>query len=257
MARSSASAKPCSSVPSVSPSVSPLSSSLPRGRLERGGLVGARRLERLEDVLLLGADLRADLLDRRLAMEVERELRDRAVDLQRELLQVARHAHRPRAVAEVALDLPEDGRHRIARERDLALEVEAVDRLDQAQARDLEEVVEGLLGALVAARELARERQEALDEHLAVDRVALVQITREERAILLGPVDDAPGLVLPSFGHGHADGHSGRVDGGTEVAAKGMALGLEYERRGAGAQCRVVAGDRPRPATALYSAGVR
>src|SRR6185312_15176054 len=40
-------------------------------RLERGGLVGARRLERLEDVLLLRAHLRADLLDRRLAMEVQ------------------------------------------------------------------------------------------------------------------------------------------------------------------------------------------
>ena len=136
-------------------------------------------------------------------MQVERELGDRAVDLQRELLQVARDAHRPGAVAEVALDLAEDGRHRVAGERDLALEVEAVDRLDQAEARDLEEVVEGLLGALVAAGELARERQEALDEHLAVDRVALVQVAREERAILLGPVDDAPGLVLPSFGHGH------------------------------------------------------
>ena len=182
-------------------------------------------------------------------MQVERQLGDRAVDLQRELLQVARHAHRPRAVAEVALDLAEDGRHRVARERDLALEVEAVDRLDQAEAGDLEEVVEGLLGALVAARELARERQEALDEHLAVDRIALVQVAREERAVLLGAVDGAPGLVLARaaatvtrrrpFGW--------RADCGMGMAMDGMALEREYERRGAGAQCVVAAGAGPRP----------
>ena len=192
MARSSASANPCSSVPSVSPSVSPLSSSLP---------VGARRLECLEDVLLVGADLGGDLADRRLAMEVKRELGDGAVDLQRELLQVARHAHRPRAIAEVALDLAQDRRHRIAREGDLALEVEAVDRLDQTEAGDLEEVVEGLLGALVAARELARERQEALDEHLAIDRIALIQIAGEEGAILRNP-GDVVRSVVGLAGHG-------------------------------------------------------
>ena len=107
-------------------------------------------------------------------MQVDGQLRHGAVDLQRELLQVARHAHRPGAVAEVALDLAEDRRDGVAGERDLALEVEAVDRLDEAQRGDLQEVVERLLRALVAARELARERQEALDERLAVDRVAAV-----------------------------------------------------------------------------------
>ena len=101
-------------------------------------------------------------------MQVARELGDGAVDLQRELLQVARDAHRPGPVAEVALDLAEDRRHGVAGERDLAVEVEAVDRLDEAERRDLEEVVERLLGALVAARELAGERQEALDEQRAV-----------------------------------------------------------------------------------------
>ena len=139
-------------------------------RLQRGGAVGARRPR--------SASSTSSSRRRRPCAPIsatvgwrcrsQRQLGDRAVDLQRQLLQVARHAHRPRAVAEVALDLAEDRRHRVARERDLALEVEAVDRLDQAERRDLEEVVEGLLGALVAARELARERQEALDEHLAV-----------------------------------------------------------------------------------------
>ena len=174
-------------------------------RLQRRGPVGARGLERLEDVLRVSADLRPDLLDRRLALELEVELGDRAVDLQREVLEVARHADRPGAVAEVALDLAQDGRHRIAREGDPAVEAEAVDGVDEAEAGDLEEVVEGLVGALVAARELARERQEALDEHLAVDRVALVEVACEQGAILRDPrsvvrgVADWPDMVsLPA-----------------------------------------------------------
>ena len=126
------------------------------------------------------------------------ELGDRPVDFQGKVLQVARDAYRPGAVAEVALDLAQDGRHREAREGEPAVEVEAVDGVDEAQARDLEEVIEGLLGALVAACQLARQRQEALDEHLAIDRVALIEVAREQRAILLGAAiahADSPGGV--------------------------------------------------------------
>src|SRR3712207_8947158 len=61
----------------------------------------------------------------------------------------------------------EDRRDRVAGERDLAGRVEAVDRLDQAQRRDLHEVVERLVGALVAARQLAGQREEALGELVA------------------------------------------------------------------------------------------
>ena len=62
----------------------------------------------------------------------------------------------------------------------------------------------GSLGALVAACQLARERQEALDEHLAVDRIALIEVAREQRAILLGAAiahADSPG---GGAGPGHA-----------------------------------------------------
>ena len=112
--------------------------------------------------------------------------------LQRELLQVARHADRPGAVAEVALDLAEDRRDRVGGERDLALGVEAVDRLDQADRRDLEEVVERLARALVAAGELARQRQEALDELLARPGVAGA-VAQEQLAVLAGALGAAPG----------------------------------------------------------------
>ena len=108
------------------------------------------------------------------AAELARHLVGDAVDLDRQLLQVARHAHRPALVAEVALELAEDRRHRERRERRLARRVEAVDRLQQAERRDLDEVVELLAAALVAPRELARQRQEALHELLARGRIAVL-----------------------------------------------------------------------------------
>ena len=63
--------------------------------------------------------------------------------------------------------------------------IEAVDRLEQAERRDLDEVVELLAAALVAPRELARERQEALDELLARGRVALAVVADEQPPVLL------------------------------------------------------------------------
>ena len=62
--------------------------------------------------------------------------------------------------------------------------LEPVDRLEQAQRRDLHEVVERLAAALVAARELAGERQEALYERLASLLVAVAVIAREQPAVL-------------------------------------------------------------------------
>jgi hypothetical protein len=53
----------------------------------------------------------------------------------------------------VALDLAEDGRRRVRREAHLAREVEALDRLHDPDAGDLDEVVERLAAAGVAARQ--------------------------------------------------------------------------------------------------------
>jgi hypothetical protein len=89
---------------------------------------------------------------------VASEVGDDAVDAQRQPLEVARDAHRPGAVAEMALDLAGHRRDGEARERDAARRVEAVDRLDEAEAGDLEDVVEGLLGALAARGEAACQR---------------------------------------------------------------------------------------------------
>jgi len=153
-------------------------------------------------------------------LKVQRELAHRTIDLQRHLLQVSRDAHRPRAVAEVALDLAEDGGDGVAGERDLAVEVEAVDGLDQPERGDLHEVVERLLRALVTTGQLAGEREEALDEHLAVDGVAPVQVALEERPVLLSAVRRARRLVGRCLIGGQRGIHAAR----TRPVAEGWGL---------------------------------
>ena len=152
--------------------------------VERDRPVGARGLARLEHLLGGHADRLGDLDRRRRAAELAAHLVADAVDLDGELLQVARHAHGPALVAEVALELAEDRRDRERGERGLALRVEAVDRLQQAERGDLHEVVERLAAALVAAGELAGERQEALDERVARRRIAALVVLHQQPTIL-------------------------------------------------------------------------
>jgi hypothetical protein len=80
----------------------------------------------------------------------------------------------------VALELADDRRHRVGREVAAAVGVEAVDRVDEADARDLDEVVERLGAAVVAAGEPAGERQEALDELIAGGDVAEAGVPAEQ-----------------------------------------------------------------------------
>ena len=62
--------------------------------------------------------------------------------------------------------------------------IEAIDRLDEAQRGDLQQIVERLAGALVAARELSRQREEALHELVASAGVRVAVIADEQLAIL-------------------------------------------------------------------------
>ena len=90
---------------------------------------------------------------------------------------------RPALVAEVALQLAEDGRCGVARELRAAAGFEAVDRLDQAEARDLQQVVERLVGVRVAQREIASQRQETLHQLLTRGEVAELVIANQELSL--------------------------------------------------------------------------
>ena len=87
---------------------------------------------------------------------------------------------RPRLVPEVASDLADDRRHRIRRQLDPALEVEAVDRLDQPDRADLDEILDLLAPARVARGQRAHERQHLLDEPVARRSVAVLVIGAQQ-----------------------------------------------------------------------------
>jgi hypothetical protein len=80
----------------------------------------------------------------------------------------------------VALDLARDVRGGEGGELDAALDVEAVDGLDEADGADLHEIVEGLAAVRVAAGDVPHERHHALDEHAAGFKVAVSVIQLEE-----------------------------------------------------------------------------
>jgi hypothetical protein len=119
--------------------------------------------------------------------------------------------HGPARVSEVALQLAEDGRHGVGREGRAAGRVEAVDRLHEADRGDLHEVVERLVGPLVAACQLARQGQEALDQLLARGGVSLLVVAEQQTSVLAGALEPAFLVELV-----RAAGH-GLVDDGDEL----------------------------------------
>ena len=123
--------------------------------LERDEVVRLTRLHGLEDLLGGDAEVLGDLGDRRRVLESLRERVDRLVHLERELLKTTRDLDGPALVAEVALDLPHDRGRRVGGELDLAVDVEAVDSLDEADGPDLDQVVDRLTAVPEPAREVA------------------------------------------------------------------------------------------------------
>src|SRR5205085_202070 len=91
-----------------------------------------------------------------------------------ELLDVARDADHPAAITEMALDLARDRRDREGREAHVSVEVEAVDRLDEAERGDLLEVVQRLALVGIPPRERACQWKRPLDELPACPFVSVV-----------------------------------------------------------------------------------
>ena len=80
----------------------------------------------------------------------------------------------------------QDRRHGEGAEGDGPGRIEAVHGLDEAEARHLHEVLERLAGTGVAARKLARQRQEPLNDLLARSAVAGAVVALEQPPILGG-----------------------------------------------------------------------
>ena len=114
------------------------------------------------------------------AAELDREAVDGLRELGVQLLDVARDADRPAAVAEVALDLAHDVRGGEGGELDAAVDVEAVDGLDEADRADLHEVVERLAAVGVAAGDVPDQGHHPLDELTTRLEVAVPVIALEQ-----------------------------------------------------------------------------
>jgi hypothetical protein len=84
----------------------------------------------------------------------------------------------------VALQLAEDRRYGVGGEGDPPREVETVDRLQQAERGDLQQVVERLLRAVITARELTCQRHEPLHELLPRPPIAIDEVALEERCVV-------------------------------------------------------------------------
>src|SRR5205807_1623865 len=151
---------------------------------ERKRRIRASRLERLEYVFLGRARRLGELGDRRRPAELNRQLLHQARQLHVQLLQAARHAHRPTLVTKVALDLADDVRSRIGRQLDASLQVEAVNRLDQPDGADLDEIFELLTAVRVPPSERAHERHVLLDQLLARVQVTLLVVLAQEDLVV-------------------------------------------------------------------------
>ncbi len=146
------------------------------GQRQRLGGIRVAGLERLDDFFLVGAGCHGELVDRRRPAELAAQLLDQLRELEVQLLEAARNVHRPAAVAEVALDLADDRRHGVRLERHPAVEVEAVDRLDQPDRADLDQVVEWFALAGIATGDRPHERHVLFDQLVARPLVAFLVV---------------------------------------------------------------------------------
>ena len=89
------------------------------------------------------------------------------VELDVQLLHSPRHPDRPALVAEVALQLADDRRSGERRELEAAFGLEALDRLDEAERCDLDEVVERDAPVGEPPGEMLGETQVGLDQLVA------------------------------------------------------------------------------------------
>ena len=139
-----------------------------------------RRAQRAGHGRLIHAQLGRELGGRGLPAQPARELVARARQPAAQLRETARQSHALAAVAQVTLDLAGDVRHGEGGQVEAALEIEAIDGVDQADRPDLHEVLVTLAAACVTACERLHEGQMELDQALAGLGVAVHVVSTEE-----------------------------------------------------------------------------
>src|SRR5438309_10967517 len=95
------------------------------------------------------------------------------------------------------LDLADDVRRRVRRQLDPAVDVEAVDRLDQADCADLDEILELLAAVRVAARERPHERHVLLDQLLPRREIPVLVVAPQQLVVVA--VRHQPSTVSTRF----------------------------------------------------------
>src|SRR5919106_99790 len=159
------------------------------GRVERGEVVRLCDLQTFQHALLAYPGGLGDLLDRRRTAQLLAQVTDRLRQLEVQLLESPRYPNCPPLVAEVALELSDDGRCRVRRELDFPLEVEPLDRLQQTNSADLDEVLKQRAAVAKAPREELHQPNVLIDKHLPV---------LEPRGLVGGPPvgdEEVPHLV--------------------------------------------------------------
>ena len=157
------------------------------GAVERQRVVAVAHGDRLGDLLLGQLELAGDVGGRGRALQKAAELVGGALYEQEALLQAARHVHGPAGVAEVPAQLAEDGGDGERAEGQTPVGVEPLERVEQADVADLDQVVEPVLAGVVAGGEAADEPLVALDERLLGGRVAgLLEPPVQLRGVVAG-----------------------------------------------------------------------
>ena len=148
-------------------------------RAERGRPVRRPHVEGIEDLVDRGRHRGRQFVGARLATEAHGERRGRRPERGVEVLGAPRDVHRPGRVAEVAAELTGHGRTGERPERHPAVGVEALDGLEHADPRDLDEVVDRLAATAESHRLPAGEVEVVLDESVPDRRVTGAAIGAE------------------------------------------------------------------------------
>src|ERR1700704_4717406 len=177
-----------------------------RGPIQRHQAIERTSLHRLEHLFFGDAGPLGDLRGRGRATVLLAQRGDDPAQLQVQLLHPPGYADGPTAIAEVSLQLAEDRRRRERRELEPTLGVETLDRLQEANQRDLDEVVDRFPAVRESSGQEMRKRGVLLDQVVAEPAVTGAAVDGEA---LVDPTAVAARVVRRRvFHHRHQPGPS-------------------------------------------------